>query len=207
MYTKYLKRLFDIIFSVFFLILLSPLLLLVSVVIIIFMGWPIFYTQERPGLNEKVFKIIKFRTMIRPVHCNGNSVPDQLRVTKLGTILRITSIDELPELYNILKGDMSFVGPRPLLVMYLPFYTVEEKIRHTVRPGLTGLAQINGRNLLKWDDRLKLDQEYVASISFSLDIKIIINTFIKTILMKDIEKLPSEFEENLAEYRKNKLVI
>ncbi len=204
MYRKYFKRLLDILFSIILLILLSPLMSIVSVLIILFMGWPIIFMQDRPGLNEKPFKILKFRSMAIASNNQSELTSDSSRITALGTILRMTSIDELPELINILKGDMSFVGPRPLLTSYIPYYTEAERIRHKVRPGLTGLAQINGRNYLKWDERLKLDQEYVNCISFKLDFRIIARTIINTLKMSGIEPLTSETEGNLAELRKNK---
>ncbi len=206
MYKKFFKRLFDLLLSVVSLILLSPIILIVAIIILVFMGRPVFFIQERPGLNEKPFKIIKFRSMTNHFDNIGKPLNDDLRLTKFGAILRATSIDELPELINILKGDMSFVGPRPLLTNYLPYYTKSERIRHTVRPGLTGLAQIRGRNHLEWDERLKLDQEYVNSLSFLSDLKIIFKTLINVIKMKDTHPLSYKVEGNLAEQRKNRHV-
>lgn len=145
-----------------------------------------FFTQLRPGKNEKIFKLIKFRTMTCEKDAEGNLLPDEKRLTKYGRTLRSTSLDELPELFNILKGDMSLIGPRPLLVQYLPYYTETEKHRHDVRPGLSGLAQINGRNFVKWDQRLALDVQYVNNISFLGDVKIILQTIKKVVCREDV---------------------
>ena len=161
MYRKYIKRLLDFILSLFAIIILSPVLLIVALLVRIKLGSPVIFKQKRPGLNEKIFTLYKFRTMTDAKDEHGNLLPDEIRLTKFGKLLRSTSLDELPELFNILKGDMSIVGPRPLLVNYLPFYSDVEKHRHDVRPGLTGWAQVNGRNFLNWDYRLKKDVEYV----------------------------------------------
>lgn len=176
MYKKYVKRILDIILSLLAIIILSPLLIIISILVLIFMGWPILFKQPRSGKNEKIFNMYKFRTMTNKKDKDGNLLPDDQRLPKFGKILRSTSLDELPELINIIKGDMSFIGPRPLLVKYLPYYTKEEHHRHDVRPGLTGWAQVNGRNLVNWDERFKLDLEYVNNISFLLDLKTIIKT-------------------------------
>ena len=184
MYRKYIKRLLDIIFSLLGLIIASPVFLIVSILVLIFMGWPIFFTQDRVGKNEKVFKLYKFRTMANKKDKDGNLLPDDKRLTKFGKFLRATSLDELPEFINIFIGQMSFIGPRPLLVGYLPYYTKKEHRRHCVRPGLTGLAQINGRNLLNWEDRFKKDLEYVDNISFLNDLRITFLT-VKTVLKKE----------------------
>lgn len=146
-----------------------------------------FFTQERPGKDEKIFKLVKFRTMSNAKDKEGNLLPDDVRLNKYGRILRSTSLDELPELWNILKGDMSIVGPRPLLVEYLPYYTDEEKCRHDVKPGLTGLAQINGRNAISWDQKLAYDVEYVSNITFTNDVRIIIGTVEKVLKRSDIQ--------------------
>lgn len=167
MYAKCFKRVIDFTLSLCALIVLSPLLLVLIILGAIFMQGNPFFTQERPGKDEKVFKLIKFRSMDNRKDSNGNLLPDSIRLNKYGRILRATSLDELPELINILNGDMSIVGPRPLRVYYLPWYTEEEKHRHDVRPGLTGWAQVNGRNNLDWDKRLALDVEYVRNISFA----------------------------------------
>lgn len=176
MYSKYIKRLLDIILSFSAIIILLPIYVIVSILVLIFMGWPIIFKQPRPGKNEKIFNMYKFRTMTNKKDKDGNLLPDEERLPKFGKFLRASSLDELPELINILKGDMSLIGPRPLLVKYLPYYTEEEHHRHDVRPGLTGWAQVNGRNLLNWDERFKKDLEYVNNISFKMDLKVIFKT-------------------------------
>lgn len=176
MYSKYIKRLLDIILSFSAIIILLPIYVIVSILVLIFMGWPIIFKQPRPGKNEKIFNMYKFRTMTNKKDKDGNLLPDEERLPKFGKFLRATSLDEIPELFNILKGDMSLIGPRPLLVKYLPYYTEEEHHRHDVRPGLTGWAQVNGRNLLNWDERFKKDLEYVNNISFKMDLKVIFKT-------------------------------
>ena len=176
MYRKFFKRFFDVLLSGCALILLSPVLLIVAVLVRTKLGSPVIFCQERPGKNEKIFKMYKFRSMTDARDENGVLLPDEVRLTRLGRILRSTSLDELPELWNILRGDMSIVGPRPLLVKYLPYYTAEERRRHAVRPGLTGLAQVNGRNALRWEDRFAYDVDYVDHISFALDAKIVLMT-------------------------------
>ena len=176
MYKRYIKRLLDIILSGIALVILSPVLLIVAILVRTKLGSPVIFHQERPGKDEKIFTLCKFRTMTDGKDENGNLLPDEVRLTKFGKLLRSTSLDELPELWNIIKGDMSIVGPRPLLVRYLPFYTEEERIRHSVRPGLTGYAQINGRNALNWEDRFAYDLEYVEKCSLALDIKILFET-------------------------------
>ena len=173
MYRKCIKRLFDIVISLTALIILSPILLVVWILVRVKLGGPAIFTQQRPGKNEKVFKLYKFRSMTNERDENGELLPDEVRLTKFGKLLRSTSLDELPELFNILKGDMSLIGPRPLLVRYLPWYTEEERHRHDVRPGLTGLAQVNGRNALGWEDRFAYDLEYVNNLTFWMDVKII----------------------------------
>ena len=164
-YNKYIKRIFDFLLSLCALVLLSPLIIILIVLGTIFMHGNPFFTQNRPGLNEKVFKLIKFRTMDNREDANGNLLPDEIRLNKYGRFLRATSLDELPELINIVKGDMAIVGPRPLLVQYLPLYSAEQKHRHDVRPGLTGWAQVNGRNGITWSQRFKLDLEYIDNIT------------------------------------------
>ncbi len=185
-YEHYIKRPMDIILSLMAIMGLAPVLLLVAVLVRKKLGKPVIFTQERPGLNEKIFKLYKFRTMTDEFDANGELLPDEVRLTSFGKFLRSTSLDELPELFNILKGDMSIVGPRPLLVKYLPFYTNEERKRHDVRPGLTGLAQINGRNNITWNDKLAQDVKYVSNICFINDLKIITKTFFKVIAMEDV---------------------
>lgn len=173
MYRVFMKRLLDIIISGTALIILSPVLILLAILIRIKLGSPVIFTQERPGKKEKIFKLYKFRSMSNATDEKGELLPDELRLTRFGKLLRSTSLDELPELLNILKGDMSLIGPRPLLVRYLPWYTEEEKHRHDVRPGLTGLAQVNGRNALGWEDRFAYDLEYVNHVTFLMDVRII----------------------------------
>ena len=184
MYKKYIKRILDFVLALLALIICSPIFLIVSILVLIFLGRPIIFKQERPGKNEKVFKLYKFRTMTDKKDKNGKLLPDEQRLPKFGKFLRKTSLDELPEFINILKGDMSFIGPRPLLVEYLPYYTKEEHHRHDVTPGLTGWAQVHGRNLVNWDERFKLDVEYVNKVSFLLDLKIVFLT-IKTVLVRE----------------------
>lgn len=176
---KLIKRLFDILFSLLVLIMLSPVFLIVAILVRINLGSPILFTQERVGLNNDVFKMYKFRTMKDGKDKNGNLLPDSERLTKFGKILRSTSLDELPEFINILKGDMSLIGPRPLLVEYLSLYSNEQIKRHNVLPGLTGWAQINGRNTISWSEKFKLDVWYVENWSISLDIKIFFLTIYK----------------------------
>lgn len=186
MYAKYFKRALDFVLSLLALVVLSPVFCILIILGAIFMGGNPFFTQERPGKDEKIFKLIKFRSMDNRKDKDGNLLPDDIRLNKYGRLLRSTSLDELPELWNILKGDMSIVGPRPLLVEYLPYYTEEECHRHDVRPGLTGLAQVNGRNNLTWEQKFAYDLEYVYSISFIADIKIIFKTVEKVIKKSDI---------------------
>lgn len=176
MYKKYGKRLLDIIISLCGIIILSPVYLLLFLVVRFKLGSPVLFTQERPGKNEKIFKLYKFRSMTDERDEKGELLPDEERLTGFGSFLRASSLDELPELFNILKGDMSLIGPRPLLMGYLPYYTKREQLRHSVRPGLTGLAQVSGRNYIGWDERLKKDVEYVENLSFLLDLKILFKT-------------------------------
>lgn len=175
-YEKYIKRLLDIVLSGAALVILSPVLLITAVLVRIKLGSPVIFTQERPGKDEKVFKLHKFRSMTDARDENGNLLPDKDRLTGFGKKLRSLSIDELPELWDIFRGKMSIVGPRPLLVKYLPLYNAEQRHRHDVRPGLTGWAQVHGRNLTSWEERFEYDVEYVNNISFALDVKIIIMT-------------------------------
>lgn len=176
MYAKYFKRMIDFCLSLIGLIVLSPLLLLLMLLGAVFMGGNPFFTQERPGKDEKIFKLIKFRTMDNRKDKNGNLLPDEVRLNKYGRFLRSTSLDELPELINILKSDMAIVGPRPLLVRYLDRYNEEQHHRHDVRPGLTGYAQAHGRNAISWEDKFAMDVWYTKHITFLGDIKILIDT-------------------------------
>ena len=210
MYAKYIKRILDLILSLMALIVLMPLMIIIGILVRINLGSPIIFKQKRPGKNEKIFTLYKFRTMTDKRDIDGNLLPDEYRLTKFGKFLRSTSLDELPELINIIKGDMAIVGPRPLLVEYLPYYTEEEKHRHDVRPGLTGLAQVNGRNTISWEEKLKYDTEYIKQISFYSDLKIIFKTIKKTIKRKDIKmgkelqfgKLNVEREKKVVDNRK-----
>lgn len=188
MYRHFFKRFFDILISFTALVCLSPVLVIVTIWLhFANKGAGAFFLQERPGKNAKIFKIIKYKTMTDECDANGNLLPDAERLTKVGRFVRSASIDELPQLINVLKGDMSLIGPRPLLPEYLPYYTTREQLRHSVRPGITGWAQVNGRNHLKWDDRLELDAYYVEHISIKMDCKIIILTIKNVISSKDID--------------------
>lgn len=182
-----MKRAFDIFVSIILLILTLPLMILISFLILIFMGKPILFKQQRPGLHGKPFYMLKFRTMNDLKDENGNLLPNEKRLTKLGAILRKLSLDELPQLINVLRGEMSLVGPRPLLMEYLPFYTEEQMRRHEVRPGITGWAQVNGRNLITWEEKFKLDVWYIDNYSFWLDIKILFLTLKKAIKAEGVE--------------------
>lgn len=184
LYTKYIKRLFDIVISLIAIIVLSPILLIVAVLVKTKLGSPVIFRQQRPGLNENVFEMMKFRSMTDEKDEDGNLLPDDVRLTSFGKALRATSLDELPELFNILKGDMSIIGPRPLLVSYLPLYNNDQRKRHLVRPGLTGYAQVNGRNAQTWEQRFKYDVEYIENVSLFFDIKILFKTVI-TVLKRD----------------------
>lgn len=186
MYKHFFKRLLDFILSLIAVIILSPVLAIVAILVRKKLGAPIIFTQERVGKNEKIFKMYKFRSMTDEKDAQGNLLPDSIRLTDFGKKLRSTSLDELPELFNIIRGDMSIIGPRPLLVRYLPYYTDIERHRHDVRPGLTGLAQINGRNFISWEETFAYDVNYVKNINLILDIKIIIKTVYKVISRKDI---------------------
>lgn len=188
MYAKYIKCLLDFVLSLCALIVLSPVLLILIIIGAIFMGGNPFFTQDRPGKDEKIFKLIKFRTMDNRKDKNGNLLPDDVRLNKYGRILRSTSLDELPELINILTGDMSIIGPRPLLMEYLPYYKENERHRHDVRPGLTGWAQVNGRNAIhSWEERFAYDLEYVNHVSFAMDLKVLFLTVYKVIKRSDIQ--------------------
>lgn len=206
MYKKYIKRILDVVISIMALLVLWPVMLVVAILVRTKLGSPVIFKQQRPGKDEKIFKLYKFRTMTDEKDENGNLLPDDKRLTKFGKLLRSTSLDELPELINIIKGDMSIVGPRPLLVEYLPLYNEEQKHRHDVRPGLTGYAQINGRNLVEWDDRFKLDVEYVNNVSFMTDLKIFFGTFaavLKRTGISDTTGVTMEkFEGNIEEQEK-----
>lgn len=186
-YREYIKRVLDVVFALLLLILLSPLLLVVTIWLrFANKGAGAFFTQERPGKDEKIFKLYKFKSMTDERDVEGNLLPDAERITRAGRFVRSTSIDELPQLLNVLKGDMSFIGPRPLLVRYLPYYTEREHHRHNVRPGITGLSQVSGRNNLKWDERLEMDVKYVEELCFLLDLRIALNTVKKVFGQENI---------------------
>lgn len=199
MYRRFLKRPLDFILSLIAIVILSPLLIVLSIIGAIAMKGSPFFKQPRPGKDEKIFNLIKFRTMSNAKDKTGKLLPDAARLNSYGKFLRATSLDELPELFNILVGNMSIIGPRPLMVRYLPYYTEEEHRRHTVRPGLTGYAQVHGRNALSWDERFKLDLQYVDHITFLMDLKIVFDT-IKIVFKR--EGINMEDLGNLDDYRK-----
>ena len=198
MYQKYIKRLLDIILSLIAIIITLPIFLIVGILVLIFLGKPAIFRQKRPGKNEKVFTMYKFRTMSNKKDKDGNLLPNELRITKFGSFLRKTSLDEIPEFINILKGDMSFVGPRPLRVDYLPLYNKEQRHRHDIRPGLTRLAQVSGRNNITWSEKFKYDLDYISNITFLNDLKIILLTIEKVVLRKDIYSNNKEFSEKFT---------
>jgi len=186
MYRLFIKRLLDIILSGAALLILSPVFLVVAILVRVKLGSPVIFHQERPGYGEKIFTLCKFRTMTDAKGPDGELLPDAERLTSFGSFLRRTSLDELPELWNIFKGDMSIIGPRPLLVGYLPYYTEREQKRHSVRPGLTGLAQVSGRNFIAWDERLAKDVEYVENLSFLTDMRILWKTVTVVLKKEDV---------------------
>lgn len=185
-YKRFIKRPMDFILSLIAIIVLSPILLVVAILVRTKLGSPVLFKQKRPGLNEEIFLMYKFRTMTDEKDENGNLLPDSVRLTKFGRLLRSTSLDELPELFNILKGDMSIIGPRPLLVQYLPLYNNHQKRRHEVRPGLSGLAQVSGRNAISWEEKFNLDVKYVDNVSFINDWMIIFSTIKKVFVREGI---------------------
>lgn len=197
-YDKYIKRSIDFILSLVAIIILSPVLAIVTLLVRIKLGGPAIFKQQRPGLNEKIFTMYKFRTMTDERDEEGELLPDEVRLTKFGQTLRSTSLDELPELFNILKGDMAIVGPRPLLVQYLPLYNDRQKKRHCVRPGITGYAQVNGRNSITWEEKFEYDFEYVNNANFLLDLRIIVATF-KTVFSK--EGINSENDATMEDFK------
>ncbi|SFO66813.1 Sugar transferase involved in LPS biosynthesis (colanic, teichoic acid) [Pseudobutyrivibrio sp. JW11] len=197
MYEKFIKRLIDFVLALIGIVVLSPLLLVLIILGAIFMGGNPFFTQARPGWHEKVFKLVKFRTMDNRKDANGNLLPDDVRLNKYGRFLRGTSLDELPELFNILVGDMALIGPRPLLVKYLPRYNEEQRHRHDVRPGLTGYAQAHGRNSVSWEDKFAMDVWYARNISFALDCQIIVDT-VKAVVKRD--GISSETSATMEEF-------
>ena len=207
MYKNFFKRVFDFCISLVALIIISPILLVVTIWLhFANKGAGAFFFQERPGKNGKIFKVVKYKTMTDERDENGELLPDSERLTTVGRFVRSTSIDELPQLFNVLKGDMALIGPRPLLVQYLPYYTEREQLRHTVRPGISGWAQVHGRNTAKWDDRLELDAYYAEHVSLWLDLKVIAITIKNVLMRKDISVDSNAVEPYLDEERKNKTV-
>ena len=204
-YQKYFKRLGDIVASTIALLLLSPIFIIISLLLLVASDGKPFFTQKRPGINEAIFTILKFKSMNDKKDANGNLLPNAERLTRIGNIIRKTSLDEIPQLINVFKGDMSLIGPRPLLIRYLPYYTKEEKVRHSIRPGITGLAQISGRNLLDWDTRLALDIEYAKNISFALDFEIVLKTIKKALSSSDIVTDQADYMLDLDEQRKTEI--
>lgn len=200
MYQKYIKRGLDFILALIASIILSPVMLIVAVLVRVKLGSPVLFKQQRPGKNEKIFNMYKFRTMTDERDENGELLPDEVRLTKFGKTLRSTSLDELPELFNIVKGDMSIVGPRPLLVRYLPLYNERQKHRHDVRPGFTGLAQVNGRNSISWEEKFEWDVKYVEHVTFLQDCRIILKT-IGVVLKRD--GISSTTSATMEEFRGN----
>ena len=202
MYKNRIKRILDILLSLCGILILSPVYLILWILVRSKLGRPALFTQERPGREERIFRLYKFRSMTDERDDNGRLLPDEVRLTRFGKILRSTSLDELPELFNILKGDMSLIGPRPLLVRYLPYYTKEERRRHDVRPGLTGLAQVNGRNALGWEDRFAFDLEYVDNCSFFMDLKVLGMTVGKVLKRSGTLSGADQTVADFDEYRK-----
>lgn len=200
MYANYVKRILDLMLSLIAVIICSPIFLVLFLLVRIKLGSPVLFTQERPGKDEKIFRLYKFRTMTSQSDAHGELLPDEIRLTSFGKKLRATSLDELPELFNILKGDMSIVGPRPLLVKYLPLYNEEQRHRHDVRPGLTGQAQVHGRNAISWEEKFKHDVAYTRNVTFLNDCRIILATILKVIKRDGIN---SETSATMEEFRGN----
>ena len=203
-YRNHLKRLMDIVLSAIAILLLSPVMLLIAVLVRTKLGSPVIFCQERPGKDEKIFKMYKFRSMTDARDENGELLPDEVRLTKFGRALRSTSLDELPELWNIFKGDMSIVGPRPLLVRDVAYMDAQQHRRHEVRPGLTGLAQVTGRNALDWDTKLALDVKYVDTCSFIGDVKIFLRTIVKVFRREDIAFETEGYDMGLKDWNERK---
>lgn len=207
LYNKFLKRLLDFSISLIALIVLLPVLLVIALLIKLKLGGPVIFKQKRPGINGEIFEMYKFRTMTNEKDSNGNFLPDERRLNKFGKTLRSSSLDELPELWNVLIGDMALIGPRPQLVRDLVFMNEFQKRRHIVKPGITGLAQINGRNNISWDDKLNFDIEYISDLSFKLDFKIFILTFIKVIKKENVNTDGMETAEDFGDYLLRKKVL
>lgn len=205
MYKNFLKRVFDFFISLIALICISPILLVVTIWLhFANKGAGAFFFQERPGKNEKIFKVIKFKSMTDERDAEGNLLPNEKRITKVGRFIRKTSLDELPQLINVLRGDMALIGPRPLLPEYLPYYTEREKLRHTVRPGISGWAQVNGRNAVGWDKRLEYDVYYVEHLSFGMDCRVILKTIKNVLEHKDVQVVPQGTLLSIERNAKNK---
>lgn len=200
-YDKFVKRLIDFLLSFLAIIILSPVFFIVAILVRVKLGSPVIFKQQRPGLHEKIFTMYKFRTMTNEKDEEGNLLSDEMRLTKFGRMLRSTSLDELPELFNILKGDMALVGPRPLLVRYLPLYNNEQRMRHCVRPGITGYAQVNGRNSISWEEKFDLDVKYIKKINFIFDMKIILQTA-RAVISRD--GINSENDATMEDFKGNK---
>lgn len=205
LYRKYIKRLLDIICAFAAIVVFSWLYLIIAILVRIKLGSPILFKQERPGENEKIFTLYKFRTMTDKRNENGELLPDEVRLTKFGKLLRATSLDELPEAFNILRGDMSVIGPRPLLVKYLPLYSPEQHRRHEVKPGLSGYAQVHGRNTVSWEDKFKMDVWYVDHVSFFLDVKLVFQTVLKAFVKQ--EGINSETSATMEEFKGTEVFI
>lgn len=203
MYRLVFKRAVDFLGALILLVLLLPAFIVITLLLTFNNKGTPFFTQKRPGKKERIFRIFKFKTMNDLKDKQGILLPDSQRLTKIGRMIRKTSLDEIPQLINVLKGDMSFIGPRPLLIKYLPFYTAQEKKRHTIRPGITGLAQVSGRNFLNWDDRLAKDIIYIENLSVQLDFKIFIKTITNVLGSKDVVVDTNSVMQDLDEYRKN----
>lgn len=204
MYAKFGKRIIDFLLSLSAIIILTPLIIILIILGAIFMGGNPFFVQKRPGKDEKIFNLVKFRTMDNRKDPAGNLLPDEVRLNRYGRFLRSTSLDEIPEIFNILLGHMSFIGPRPLLVVYLPWYSEEQKRRHNVRPGLTGYAQANGRNSVDWDERFKMDLEYVENITLCNDLKILFDTVFIVLKREGISSATSETMDSFIDYCKSR---
>ncbi|MEM7486625.1 MAG: sugar transferase [Bacteroidota bacterium] len=205
MYKYFFKRVIDFIFALIGLLFLFPVFILVTLLLLVANKGNPFFVQDRPGKNGKIFYVLKFKTMNDNKDSKGELLPDKERITKVGAFVRKTSLDEIPQLWNVLKGDMSIIGPRPLRAFYLPFYSPEEQRRHNVRPGITGLAQVSGRNFLKWEQRFAYDLEYIDNLSFWLDAKIIYKTFLKVIKSSDVATDPDGFVESFHIYRQRQI--
>jgi undecaprenyl phosphate N,N'-diacetylbacillosamine 1-phosphate transferase len=204
LYRKFFKRFLDFIVATFAFMLLLPVFLVLTIILFFANNGKPFFVQPRPGRNERIIRILKFKTMNDKKDADGKLLPDSERLTPVGIFVRKTSLDEIPQLINVILGDMSLIGPRPLLVRYLPFYTERERKRHQLRPGITGLAQVNGRNTLNWNDRLEYDVQYVENLSMALDVKIIFSTIVKTFKREDIIVDPNSIMADLDDSRKNK---